>query len=126
MSESGKQVSARSAGGLAKQQSKGSDDYLPTKFHCKEGTQCLTVRARWEAWLEREVLREKGLLEADAADKQPPTTHGHHVYTLEALTSAGIGFLIVGILYVLCLIPRQNPALRVLMHTRGSVLSVGS
>ena len=113
MDTKGKAVmsSTKSAGGEAKKMSRESKDYLPTKFHCREGSQCLTTRARWEAWCERETLRAQHQLPIDVLDKQPPLPlHGHHIHTAEALLKYRHWFLKCG--HFVCRVPHPESKTR--------------
>jgi hypothetical protein len=58
---------------------------FPVKFHCREGAQCLTVHARWLAWVEREAARENGLLPADPTDVRPPCLCMDIIHMLQKL-----------------------------------------
>jgi hypothetical protein len=100
-------MSTRSAGGLAKRKAMQEEESLPVKFHCREGAQCLTVQARWLAWVEREAARENGLLPADPTDVRPPLPlHGHHSHAAEALTANASCFLPCG--HFVCITPHPE------------------
>jgi hypothetical protein len=100
-------MSTRSAGGLAKRKAMQEEESLPVKFHCREGAQCLTVQARWLAWVERDTAREHGLLPADPTDVRPPLPlHGHHSHTAEALTTNANCFLPCG--HFVCITPHPD------------------
>jgi hypothetical protein len=105
-------VSTRSAGGLAKRKAMQEEETIPTKFHCREGAQCLTTHARWLAWVEREAARERGLLPVDATDVRPPMPlHGHHSHVAEALTTNSGCFLPCG--HFVCITPHPEARHRI-------------